>query len=154
MKAIDRLKTPVYMQKPWKIIKKSLKFPFEEIMQTFHTEYFGCSFAWMLGLALLEHLKGDKISEILMLGIELSAHEYYFQRPTTEYFLGIAQGMGIKTTIHDTSQLLKAPYIYAYRENFGLIDVNYVSLVREMTTMMSIPIQELFERTYYAKPAV
>ena len=147
MAAINRLNIPVYMQKKWKNIKKSKPFPFQEVMETFDTEYFGCSFAWMIALALLEHLKGRKISKIVLLGVGLTGHEYYFQRPSTEYFCGIAKGLGVKIEVDTaTSNILTAPYIYAYKENHQLIDINYVSVVKTLGDMISIPMQEYFER--------
>jgi hypothetical protein len=154
LEAINGLDIPVYMQKHWKIVKKSIIFPFNQIMEKLGTQYFGCSFAWMLGLGLLEHLRGSKVDEIRMMGIGLQGPEYYFQRPSTEYYLGIAQGMGIKVNIDRTSTLLTAPFIYAYKENFSLINVNYVTTVRELVTMMSTPMQEFFERTVYGKTSL
>jgi len=116
MKEIDGLCCPVYMQKKWRIIKNSTLFPFEKIIARYG-KYFGCSFAWMTALALMEHGKGKRVSEIIYIGVALSGHEYYFQRPSTEYMIGIAKAKGINITIGAGSNLLQERYIYAYRED-------------------------------------
>jgi len=149
LQAINELDTLVYMQKPLAPIKKSVKYPFQNVMRTFKTKYFGCSFAWMIALALYEHLNGQPITEIRLFGAHLTTYEYYFQRPSTEYFLGMAQGMGIKLRMSNSCNLLKAPWIYAYKENFNLIDTLYVGIMKELLTMASIPMQRFFESIYY-----
>ena len=149
LQRINDLDIPVYMQRPLAPIKKGIKFPFREIMRFFKTQYFGCSFAWMIALALYEHLHGEKIDTIALLGVELSGHEYYFQKPSTEYWVGKAQGMDIRVRIFDTSDLLKEPWIYAYKENFDCIDDLYVGFVKQLATMASIPMQEFVKRMYY-----
>lgn len=149
LQAIASLDIPVYMRKSLAPVKKSVKFPFKQIMRTFKTQYFGCSFAWMIAFALYEHLQGETLDTIALLGVELSTHEYYFQRPSTEYWIGRAQGMGIQVRIFDTCNLLKAPWIYAYRENFDCIDTLYVSVAKQLATMASIPMQSFLEKIYY-----
>jgi len=154
LQAINDLDIPVYMQKPLAPINASAKFPFREIMRFFKTQYFGCSFAWMIAFALYEHLQGNKIDTIALLGVELTLQEYYFQRPSTEYWIGRAQGMGIQVKLYDTCNLLKAPWIYAYRENFGCINDLYVGVTKHLLTMASIPMQSYFESMYYDKTTV
>jgi len=151
LEAINDLGIPVYMQKPFAPVKKSVKFPFREIMRFFKTQYFGCSFAWMLAFALYEHLKGQRIETIALLGVDLLVHEYYYQRPSTEYWIGRAQGMGIQVQISNTCSLLKAPWIYAYKENFDCVNDLYVGVTQNLLTMASIPMQNLIEKTYYSK---
>jgi len=149
LQAINDLDIPVFMRKPLAPVKKSIKFPFWKIMQAFHTEYFGCSFAWMLALALYEHMHGAYVDEITLAGVSLEVYEYYFQRPSTEFFVGMAMGMGIKVKIYNTCNLLRAPWIYAYKENFDCIDTLYVNTVKHLLTMASIPMQNFFESMYY-----
>jgi hypothetical protein len=149
LKAIDALNLPVYMQKSLAIVKASEPFPFKPIMKTFCTQYFGCSFAWMIAHALYEHLHGLKVSKIALYSIDFPVQEYYFQRPTTEYFIGMAQGMGIEVELSPYTTVLKAPYIYGYKENFNCIRVNYVSLVRNLVTQAAIPMQVMFEGIYH-----
>jgi hypothetical protein len=42
--------------------------------------------------------------------------EYFWQRPSCEYFLGLAVGMGIKIWLPDTCDLLKTRFMYGYEE--------------------------------------
>ena len=151
LEQINALEIPVYMQKPLKIVKQGTKFPFQEIMRKFKTQYFGCSFAWMIAFALYEHLNGQTVDTIALYGVALDQHEYYFQRPSTEYFIGRAEGMGIKVERSDTCSVLKAPWIYAYKENFTVIDHIFATTVRNLTTMAAIPMQDYFEGLYYTK---
>jgi hypothetical protein len=108
---INLLDCPVFMQKKRKIIKNSLAFPFKELIKKYGS-YWGCSFAWMTAFAIEE-----KVDEIAYFGVALNGAEYYYQRPSTEYYIGIAQGLGIKTLIHNSSRLLQGRYVYAYDEN-------------------------------------
>ncbi len=120
MEELSELEIPVYMQQKWNIIPKSVKFPFDDIMKHFGS-YFGCSFAWMLAFALYEHINAknekDKIKTIGLWGVELKGLEYYIQRPSMEYYIGLARGMGIEVIISKQGGLCAAPWIYAYKED-------------------------------------
>jgi hypothetical protein len=53
---------------------------------------------------------GQTVGEVLLTGIDMSAYsEYSYQRPCVEYWLGVADGMGIKVTIPKLSPVLKGP---------------------------------------------
>jgi len=43
-------------------------------------------------------------------------NEYAFQRPSCEYYIGIAQGRGINITIPDGSDLIKNRFIYGWQD--------------------------------------
>lgn len=148
MQEIAKLKIPVYMQEEWKIISKSKIFPFEQLMSFFKTKYFGCSIAWMLALALYEHLSGQLIKKIGFWGIELTGVEYYHQRATTERFIGYAEAKGIEIVIPEESSLLKMPYIYAYKEDFDLIKDLYGGSGRSMALWFLTCYQQLIEELY------
>ncbi len=144
LKEIANLDVDVYMRKKWKSVPRSKLFPFKAIMKKYG-EYFGCSFAWMIAHALYEHEQGKEIDTIGFYGVELGGLEYFRQRPSTEYFIGKAEGMGIKIDIPSTSQLLKMPFIYAYDENFLTIDELYVNPPQSLMMMMTY-MQEIIER--------
>ena len=139
MKEINNLDIPVMMQKKWSVIKKSEKFPFKEIRKRYG-DYFGCSFAWLIAYALT--LK--KIDEIRFYGIGLTGYEYFYQRPSTERMLGIAEGRGIGIYIDPTSTLLKEPYIYAIKEDYEVIDFLHVSFMRDINTSIVGAISRYF----------
>ncbi len=113
---INDLKIPVYMKNYIGPIKRIRIFPFDEIMRTLNTKYFGCSFTWMMGQALCEHIAGKNIDVISFYGVTLSGNEYYFQRPSLERLIGRAEGMGIGIYISEGSEILKSDWIYAYGE--------------------------------------
>ena len=43
--------------------------------------------------------------------------EYYWQRPSCEYFIGLARGMGITVYLPDDCDLLKTRFLYAIHED-------------------------------------
>lgn len=145
MEAIAGLDIDVYMQKKWKLIPRSKLFPFKGIMRKYG-KYFGCSFAWMIAHALYEHeVLGKTVDTIGLYGVELTGLEYYRQRPSTEYFVGLAEGKGIKIEIPAESYLLKMPFIYALDENFLTIDELYVNPPQAVNAMLQY-FQEVIER--------
>ena len=149
---IDKLKIPVMMQKKWPgIIRRTRLFPFRRIMKHYG-EYFGCSFAWMTALAIYEHeVKGCPVEEIFYIGVSLAGKEYYYQRPSTEYFMGLARGKGIECRVHPSSKLLTAKFVYAIRENFSLIHLLYVYHIDKIATDAMISVQEIYEDLYDAE---
>ncbi|MEO5368203.1 MAG: hypothetical protein H7831_17990, partial [Magnetococcus sp. WYHC-3] len=116
MDQINALNIPVFMQRKWRAIKKSQVFPFDAIMAKWG-KYFGCSFTWMMAMAL-----DEGVDEIGIFGLNFGMQEYYYQRPSLEYMIGYARGTGVKVTIDEAScQLLKEPYVYAINEDYDLI---------------------------------
>jgi hypothetical protein len=82
----------------------------------------------MVALAILEHDIGETVGEIGLWGINMAQHgkskgigsagwfasEYARQRPSVEYWLGVAEGKGIKVTIPVQSDILKCSCVYGY----------------------------------------
>lgn len=102
---------PVYMQKTWEEVPTSIVYPLKQVMEKFGN-YFTNSISWMLALAIHEGFE-----EIHVYGVDMAVDsEYHFQRPSCEYFLGIARGMGIKVYIPDTADLLKVRHLYGFDE--------------------------------------
>jgi len=102
---------PVYMQKSWDIVPTSIAYPLPQVLEKFG-EYFTNSISWMLALAIHEGFE-----EIHVYGVDMAVDtEYHHQRPSCEYFLGIARGMGIKVFIPDTADLLKVRFLYGFDE--------------------------------------
>jgi len=136
LKELNGLKIPVYMRRKYGRVKQSVVFPFREIMKKYGG-YFGCSLAWMVALAIEEGA-----DEIGFFGVALAGNEYYYQRPSVEYLIGLAKGMGIKVFIHGTSGLLKADYAYAYKENYDLIYLLHGAATREVSEIILTAIQQ------------
>lgn len=109
---INDLGCPVMMRKELKIIKNSIAFPFKELIKKYG-DYWGCSFAWITAYAIEQY----DVDEIAYFGVGLNGSEYYYQRPSTEYYIGIAKGRGIKIYIHRSTDLLRGNYMYACDED-------------------------------------
>lgn len=133
---LDNLSCPIFLKKPLDIIKNYEIFPFENLIAEYG-EYFGCSFAWMTAYAI-----SIGAEEIGYFGTKLVGHEYYYQKPSTEYLMGIAKGKKIKIFNHETSNLLRNDYIYAYKENFDIIYFLHGTLSHEIVENMYTCIQE------------
>lgn len=85
-------------------------FPFQELVDKYR-RYFTNTISWLIAYA----LEQDDIEEIAIWGVNMAQDtEYAKQRPSCEYFLGIAEGRGIKVTIPDASEMLKASHLYGW----------------------------------------
>lgn len=112
LKKLDELNIPIFMHKRNEIVKKSVEFPFIEILNNFQFHYFTCTVCWQLALAIMMRYK-----EIYMIGVDLEDYwERIYQKGAVEYFLGLAQGMGIKIRIPLDSPILKAPFLYSFEK--------------------------------------
>jgi hypothetical protein len=83
-------------------------YPYDAIESLFGSLYLTSSPAYMMGYAILSGAK-----EIGIYGVDLSVddHEYFWQRPCMEAWIGFAKGKGIKVYIPDVSSIGKASYI-------------------------------------------
>ncbi len=103
---------PIYMQEKFEDIPFSIKYPKWEIEEFFNRIYFKSTVDFMIALAIYEGFK-----EIHVYGVDMAVgEEYSSQKPSCEYWLGRAEGMGIKIFLPNDSDLLKAYYVYGYDE--------------------------------------
>ena len=92
------------------IIPKSIPYPFMEVFDAFEYPYFTCTMCWQLALVILM-----KYKEVFLIGIDLMDYwERRYQKAAVEYWLGLAQGGGIKVRVSLESGLLKGPYLYGF----------------------------------------
>ncbi len=111
MESLARLDCTVYMQQHWDIVPKSVPYPLQEIVGKFG-RYFTNSVSYMIALAILYDY-----TEIGCYGVDMAtSSEYGPQRPSCEFFLGIAAGLGRKITIPDQADLLKTKFLYGFEE--------------------------------------
>ena len=114
---------PVYMKDAREEFPDALVYPRDAVYEYFGRRYFTNSITWMLGLAIMElapNRKAVKDAEIGVWGVDMmvagsaldSGSEYGYQRPSCEWILGYAEGLGIKVRIPDQSDLLKSAYDY------------------------------------------
>lgn len=98
---------PVYMPEPPADIPAARKFPVEELVAKFG-HYFTNTVSWMLAFALHEGAE-----EIGVWGVDMAcSEEYKAQRPSCEYFIGLAVGAGVAVTMPGASDLLKCRKLY------------------------------------------
>jgi hypothetical protein len=90
-------------------------YPVFDILKYFQPfAYFNNSISWMLALAIAEGFEEIGIYGVDMALDGVTGAEYNHQRPSCEYFLGIAWGRGIRVHLPETSELLKCAYLYGF----------------------------------------
>jgi hypothetical protein len=93
--------------------------------------YFTNSISWMLVVAILETALarehgGVGFEHIHIYGVDMAqggfgmGNEYSYQRPSVEYFVGIARGMGIKVYVPEKCDLLKAMWMYPFESDCSM----------------------------------
>lgn len=102
---------PVYLQELADDIPAGQLFPKDEIVRSFGT-YFTNSVSWMIAAAI--YLRPKRLG---VWGVDMAQNsEYEKQRPSCEYFMGLAAGMGIEVVVPDTSDLLKCRRLYGFED--------------------------------------
>lgn len=118
----DRLKTlniPVFMQQHYEEIPASVAYPMDLVAQHLTVTgcdrpFLTCSASLMFAVAILAQPKPAVID---VYGVDMAQDtEFSHQRPSCEFFLGVAHGAGIKLSIQASSDLLKAPHIYGFED--------------------------------------
>jgi hypothetical protein len=116
----------VYMQQKWDVVPTSEVYPVNEIIAKFG-DYFTNSISWMIALAISEGFE-----EIAIYGVDMAVDtEYHHQRPSCEYIMGVAAGLGIKVHIPHTADLLKTRFLYGFQEPEELAWNKKVSAMRK-----------------------
>lgn len=113
-------KQPVWMTQAHKDFPSSQGVPYDLLIQKFPRAYFTNSISIMLGMAILDIVgeapwkeKDWTRGEIAIYGVDMAAtSEYGSQRPSCEYFVGIADGLQIPVFIPENSDLCKATGVY------------------------------------------
>lgn len=91
-------------------------FPCQELVAKYG-RYFTNTVAWLIAYAIEELMKldpndGEKLT-IGLWGVNMAMDtEYSIQRPSCEYFLGVAEGKGIDVIIPETSEIMKCSFLY------------------------------------------
>lgn len=112
LKWLQETSIPVYMLDHYDDIPKSIRFPIEIITKEFGT-YFTNSISYLIALAI--YLKFDEIG---VYGVDMATDsEYGSQRPSVEYFIGVAKGRGIDVIIPAECDLCKTMHMYGYHDN-------------------------------------
>lgn len=85
-----------------------LTYPYKEVEELYGHLYLTSSPAYMIAYAILQGA-----TEIQIYGVDLSIsdHEYFWQRPCVEAWVGFAKGCGIKVVIPEVSHIGKSKYV-------------------------------------------
>jgi len=129
---------PIFMQQPWAQgypkpgsevkFPSCVEFPLQTVFDTFPDgNYQTNSISYMLCWALLESKKfrPDGFTDIYLHGIDMATGgddngEFESQRPSVEYFIGLARGYGINVHIPTEADILKAGRLYGYEGSFTI----------------------------------
>lgn len=108
---LDAMNIPIFMQQKWPQIKNSVVFPWKKIVEKYGT-YFTNTISWQIAWAIEMGYK-----KIGIWGVDMAVDtEYHHQRPSCEYFLGLAKGLGIDIYIPSEADLLKTRFMYGIQE--------------------------------------
>lgn len=109
---------PVYLREKRSEVQNGVIYPFNRIEKKFKIfdDRNECmmtnSISWMIALAIDEGFK-----DIHIYGVNMSASmEYGFQKPSCEYYMGLAKGMGCNIYVPVESDLCKSYYLYGKDE--------------------------------------
>jgi hypothetical protein len=122
-------KIPLMMQQHFDDIPNSVPFP-RKVLEEKYGAYFTNTISWEIALAM--HIGVD---EIHIYGVNMATDiEYQSQRPSCEYYIGLARGKGIKVYIPPESDLLKCFYQYGFEDGeLGYMSQRLKSLEEEQT---------------------
>ena len=93
---------PLYCQEAYEEFPSSIRYPIEKMRDKFG-DFYTSTLAYMMALAI-----DEGYDHFELYGFDMSAEtEYKHQRDSAEYFIGMAEGMGLKVYIPMNCQLLK-----------------------------------------------
>jgi len=110
---INATKAPYISCTTDKEIPLSQEYPLKEVANRFKVAYFANTICYMIALAIYEGYE-----QIHLWGVsQMGTHEYLTEKACTEFWLGLAAGLGIDVQIHGLSALLKnqCDILYGYR---------------------------------------
>jgi|WetSurMetagenome_2_1015567.scaffolds.fasta_scaffold00567_33 hypothetical protein len=121
MQGLAKIGCSIYMQKHWiNLIPLSVPYPINEVIQFFSEKgitldicrYITNTISYEIALAIYLGFK-----EIQVYGVDMAVGtEYENQRPSCEFWLGVAAGLGIKIVIPSQADLLKCRFMYGFEE--------------------------------------
>lgn len=108
----DQQKIPILMQRHFDDIPNSIPYP-RKLMEDTYGSYFTNTISWEIALAM--HM--DHVKEIHIYGVNMATDiEYQSQRPSCEYYIGWARGLGKQVYVPPESDLLKCFYQYGFED--------------------------------------
>ncbi len=123
---------PIFMQRHYDEIPNSVPYPKQAVVDRLG-DYFTNSVSWMIALALVEG-----VTELGLWGVDMAQQavgaksEYAHQRPSCEYFLGVAVGLGVKVFVHPKSDLMKTWKLYAFDSDPDQFQIKMIARKQEL----------------------
>jgi len=74
---------PIYMREHFPEVPKSVPFPFDEVASRYGVEFMTATLTWMMGLACMEHERGDTVGVIGLFGYDMALDSEYCVAPET-----------------------------------------------------------------------
>ena len=172
------MECPIYMVDQYDDIPGSVRYPLEEMIAAFDpmqvreewqgfgdkymftnsaemrwNGYFTNTISYMIALAIYEEYK-----EISVFGVDMATSnpplentEYSHQRPSCEYYLGLAVGRGIKTYIPPCADLLKARFNYGFELTKEIV---YAAKCKKLRDGMAMRYQSAAQAVQYHQKQV
>lgn len=116
---LKALQIPVVMQDHYDDIPTSLKYPLADVQARYtipgrDRAFLTCSASLMLAVVLDSQPSPD---EIALFGVDmLQDGEFGWQRPSCEFWIGVARGRGIKLTLQPATDLLNSRFVYGFED--------------------------------------
>ena len=142
---INALKIPLVGPYQYEEIPLSMAFPITECVKRFGMAYFNNTIAYMIAYALI---KGAK--QIDVFGVnQSSGSEYFYEKAGVEYWLGVANGLGVKLTLYGSkSELLTnkprfgGGLLYGYNMTFPQV-LNMETKFGTMIKKLAMPTKQV-----------
>jgi hypothetical protein len=110
---LNALGIPIHTAGTYQVLDNCCEFPVKEIINRFGREYMVNAIAWMIAMACYLEPK-----ELHLYGVDYAFGVDLNEKGSTEYWLGRAEGMGIKLHVPMSSHILKPPWsmspLYGY----------------------------------------
>lgn len=133
---------PIFMREANPMYPRSIAYPKDIVIKEFG-QYITNTVSWMLALAIL--MEPDEIG---LWGVNMAQSlEYASQRPSCEYFIGVAIGRGIKVTIPEVSDLMKTAGLYGFDEHVNAMWVKWDARRKELKGKVAGLQQEIQQKT-------
>lgn len=140
----------VYLTEPRPEFPEAIVFPYADLKNRFgdklggQWDYYTNTISYQIALAIMEGAVEIGIYGVDMMtgGGGVINNEYGYQRPSCEYWIGVAEGLGIKVTMPKESDILKSAFPYGdyagnvYRTKLEFEMKNTVGVMQQLERQM------------------
>lgn len=113
MKWINECPVPMYTVEPWTKNPNCVEWPLQDMLAKGYRDFFACTFAFQIVQAL-----EDGFDEIHPFGLELcfgTKRETTVERACVSYWLGLAEGRGMKVVVPEDDVVLRHWGVYGFQ---------------------------------------